>query len=103
MAARQALPAGASRALLALAGEQEALLRLSLGDLRSPPELGSHLPAARRGLLLAKVALAAGHHHAVRQHLQAAALGDLTPRQVLVRQVLLAADAIERGDPAAQA
>jgi LuxR family transcriptional regulator, maltose regulon positive regulatory protein len=100
-AARRALPAGASPALLARAGEQEALLRLSLGDLSSPAELASHLPAARRGLLLAKVALAAGDHHAVRQHLQAAALGDLTPRQVLVRQVLLAADAIERSDPAA--
>ena len=100
-AARQALPAGASPALLARADEQEALLRLSLGDLRSPAELASHLPAARRGLLLARVALAAGDHHAVREHLQAAALGDLTPRQVLVRQVLLAAAAIERGDPAA--
>ena len=38
---------------------------------------------------------------AVPEHLQAAALGDLTPRQALVRQVLLAAAAIERGDPAA--
>ncbi len=101
-AARQALPAGASPALLARAGEQEALLRLSLGDLRYPAELASHLPAARRGLLLAKVALAAGDHQAVREHLQAAAPGDLTPRQVLVRQVLLAAAAIERSDPAAR-
>ena len=101
-AARQALPAGASPALLARAGEQEALLRLSLGDLRSPVELASHLPAARRGLLLAKVALAAGDHHAVREHLQATAPGDLTPRQVLVRQVVLAATASERSDPAAR-
>ena len=37
----------------------------------------------------------------MQQHLRAAALGDLTPRQALVRQVLLAAAAIERGDPAA--
>ena len=50
----------ASPALLARADEQEALLRLSLGDLRSPAELAGGLPAARRGLLLAKVALAAG-------------------------------------------
>jgi LuxR family transcriptional regulator, maltose regulon positive regulatory protein len=100
-AARQALPAGASPALRAQADEQEALLRLSLGDLRSTAELASHLPAARRGLLRAKVALAAGDHHAVREHLQAAALGDLTPRQALVRQVLLAVAAIERGDSAA--
>ena len=64
-------------------------------------ELASNLPAARRGLLLARVALAAGDDHGVPQHLRAAALGDLTPRQALVRQVLLAAAAIERGDPAA--
>ena len=102
-AARQALPAGASAALRARADEQEALLRLSLGDLRSPGELAGHLPATRRCLLLAKVALAAGDHSAVKEHLQAAALDDLTPRQMLVRQVLLAAAAIERGDPAAGA
>ena len=88
-------------ALLARADEQEALLRLSLGDMRSPAELAAKLPAARRGLLLARIALAAGDHHAVREHLQAAALGVLTPRHALVRQLLLAAAAIERGDPAA--
>ncbi len=100
-AARQALPAGASAALRARADEQEALLRLSLGDLRSPGELAGHLPAAHRSLLWAKVALAAGEHRAVNEHLQVAALDDLTPRQVLVRQVLLAAAAIEHGDSAA--
>jgi LuxR family transcriptional regulator, maltose regulon positive regulatory protein len=103
-AARQALAAGgtgASAALLARADEQEALLRLSLGDLRSAAELAGGLPAARRGLLRAKIALAAGEHHAVPQHLRAAALGDLTPRQALVRELLLAAAAIERGDHAA--
>ncbi|HJY59841.1 MAG TPA: LuxR C-terminal-related transcriptional regulator, partial [Streptosporangiaceae bacterium] len=51
--------------------------------------------------LLARVALAAGDDHGVPQHLRAAALGDLTPRQALARQLLLAAAAIERGDPAA--
>ena len=100
-AARQALPAGASPALQAQADEQEALLRLSLGDLRSPAKLASDLPAARRSLLLAKVALAAADHPAVKVHLQTAVPDDLTPRQVLVRQVLLAADAIERGDSVA--
>jgi LuxR family transcriptional regulator, maltose regulon positive regulatory protein len=100
-AARQVLTSAASPVLLARADEQEALLRLSLGDTRSPAELASHLPAARRSLLLARVALAAGDHHGVPQHLRAAALGDLTPRQALVRQVLLAAAAMERGDPAA--
>jgi LuxR family transcriptional regulator, maltose regulon positive regulatory protein len=100
-AARQVLTSAASPVLLAWADEQEALLRLSLGDTRSPAELAGNLPAARRGLLLARVALAAGDDHGVQQHLRAAALGDLTPRQALVRQVLLAAAAIERGDPAA--
>jgi len=99
-AARQVLTGG-SPALLARADEQEALLRLSLGDLRTPAELAVRLPAARRGLLLARIAVAAGHGRAVPEHLQAAALGDLTPRQALVRQLLLAAAAIERGDPAA--
>jgi LuxR family transcriptional regulator, maltose regulon positive regulatory protein len=100
-AARQVLTSAASPALLARADEQEALLRLSLGDTRSPAELVSNLPVARRGLLLVRVALATGDDHGAQQHLQAAALGDLTPRQALVRQVLLAAAAIERGDPVA--
>ena len=83
-------------ALLAQTDEQETLLRLSLGDTQSPAELASNLPAARRGLLLARGALAAGANHGVQQHLRTAALGDLTPRQALVRQILLAAAAIER-------
>jgi LuxR family maltose regulon positive regulatory protein len=99
-AARQVMTGG-SPALLARADEQEALLRLSLGDPRAPAELARHLPVTRRGLLLATIALAAGDHHAVQEHLQAAALGELTPRHALVRQILLAAAAIERGDPAA--
>src|SRR5205814_9121032 len=89
-AARQAVTGG-SPALLARADEQEALLRLSLGDPRAPAELARHLPAARRGLLLARIELAAGDLHAAHEHLQAAALGDLTPRQALLRQLLLAA------------
>jgi LuxR family maltose regulon positive regulatory protein len=99
-AARQVLTGG-SPALLARADEQEALLRLSLGDLDTAAGLAGRLPAARRGLLLARIAVAAGHGQAVPEHLQAAALGDLTPRQALARQLLLAAAAIERGDPAA--
>jgi LuxR family transcriptional regulator, maltose regulon positive regulatory protein len=98
--ARQVVTGG-SPALLARADEQEALLRLSLGDLTAPAELAARLPAARRGLLLARIALAVGRGQAVPGHLRAAELGDLTPRQALVRQVLLAAAAIERGDPAA--
>jgi LuxR family transcriptional regulator, maltose regulon positive regulatory protein len=99
--ARQTLTTGASPALLTQADEQEALLRLSLGDLRSPAELTTRLPGARRSLLLARVALAAGDHHVAREHLQVAAVSDLTPRQALVHQLLVAAAAIESDDPAA--
>jgi LuxR family transcriptional regulator, maltose regulon positive regulatory protein len=87
-------------ALLALADELDALLRLSLGDLRSPAELAGGLPPARRGMLLARIALAAGDHHAAREHLRSP-LGGLTPRRELERQLLLAAAAIGRGDPMA--
>ena len=93
--------AGARSVLLAQADELEALLRLSLGDLHSSLELASGLPAARRCLLLARIALASDDHHAAREHLQSPSLGDLTPRHALVRQLLLAAAAIERGDPMA--
>ena len=99
--ARQVLAKGASSVLLGRADEQEALLRLSLGDLRSPAELTGRLPAVRRELLLARIALAAGDHHATQQHLQAIAPAGLTPRLALVRQLLAAATATERGDPAA--
>jgi LuxR family maltose regulon positive regulatory protein len=91
--------AGTGSALLARADELEALLRLSLGDPRTPAELASGLPPARRGLLLARIALAAGDHGAAREHLRGPSLGELTPRRALVRQVLLAAAAIGRGDP----
>ncbi|HTA10409.1 MAG TPA: LuxR C-terminal-related transcriptional regulator [Streptosporangiaceae bacterium] len=97
--ARLAL-AHASSALLARADELEALLRLSLGDLRSPAELVNRLPGVRRELLQARIALAGGDHQAAQQHLQAATPGGLTPRLALVCQLLLAAVAIERGDPA---
>jgi hypothetical protein len=56
--------AGTQSVLLARADELEALLRLSLGDLRSAAGLASGLPATRRGLLLARVALAANDHDA---------------------------------------
>jgi len=98
--ARRVLPA-AGPTLLARADELEALLRLSLGDLRTPAELASGLPDDLRSLLLARIALAAGDHHAAEQHLRPAALGNLTPRRALVRQILLAAAAISRGDPTA--
>jgi LuxR family transcriptional regulator, maltose regulon positive regulatory protein len=88
-------------ALLDRADEQEALLRLSLGDLRSLAELTGRLPGVRRELLLAGIALAAGDHYAAQQHLQAVTPAGLTPRLALVRQLLAAATATERGDPAA--
>jgi LuxR family maltose regulon positive regulatory protein len=92
--------AGTSSVLLARADELEALLRLWLGDPRTPTELAGRLPAARRALLLSQIALAAGDHHAAQQHLQSLPK-DLTPRRALVRQLLLAATAISRGDPMA--
>jgi LuxR family maltose regulon positive regulatory protein len=98
--ARQVLPE-AGPALQARAGELEAVLRLSLGDLRSPAGLASGLPAARRDLLLARIALAAGEHHTARERLQRIPPGALTPRRALQRQLLLAATAIGRGDPTA--
>jgi hypothetical protein len=88
-----------SMALVARADEQEAILRLSLGDPRSPAELAGRLrPGARRDLLLARIALAAGDHHAA-EVLHARTPHDLTPRRALEREILLAAAAIERGNP----
>jgi LuxR family transcriptional regulator, maltose regulon positive regulatory protein len=91
--------AGIGSVLRARADELEALLRLSLGDLRSPRELASGLPAVPRRLLLARIALAAGDHGAAQEHLQAPSLNNLTPRRALEHQLLLAAAAIARGDP----
>ena len=99
-AARQIL-AGTASVLLRRADELEALLRLSLGDPRTLAELASKLPPARRSLLRARIALASGDHRATAESLQSASSVDLTPRHALVRQLLLAAAAIERGDPAA--
>jgi LuxR family maltose regulon positive regulatory protein len=93
--------AGTESVLLARADEQEALLRLALGDLRSASRLADSLPATPRGLLLARIALAANDHLAAEQHLDPRFLGNLSTRAVLVRQVLLATAAIERGDPEA--
>ena len=99
-AARPVLAGTGSPVLLARADELEALLRLSLGDPRSATELASGLPPVRRGLLLARIALAAGDHRAAREHLQAPPSASLAPRHALVRQILLAAAAIGCGDPA---
>ena len=51
--------------------------------------------------MLARVALAANDHEAALGHLDASRLGNLTPRAALTRQILLAAAAIQRGDPRA--
>jgi LuxR family transcriptional regulator, maltose regulon positive regulatory protein len=97
-AARGTLPATPSP-LLARADEAEAVLRLSLGDLRTPAQLAAALPPARRTMLHARIALAAGDHHTAHQHLHAPVLTGLPPRQALIRQILLAATSIERADP----
>jgi LuxR family transcriptional regulator, maltose regulon positive regulatory protein len=97
-AARRVL-AGSRSVLLARADELEALIRLSLGDLRIPASLANGLPGIRRVLLLARIALAAGDHHAASEHLRESYTGALEPRHALVRQLLLAAAAVERRDP----
>jgi len=97
--AARAVLAGTRSVLLARADELEALIRLSLADLRAPAKLAGRLPAARRELLLARIALASGQHRAAGEHLHSAVLAELTPRRALVRQLLLAAAAIERDDP----
>ena len=91
--------AGIKSVLLARADELEAQIRLSLSDLRRPAELAGRLPAARRELLLARMALACGQHRAAREHLQSPELARLTPRRALVRQLLLATAAIGSDDP----
>jgi LuxR family maltose regulon positive regulatory protein len=88
--------------LLTRADELEALLCLSLGDLRTSEDLAARLPATRRSLLLAKIALAAGDHAAAQEQLKSPSLADLTPRRTLEREILQAATAIERGDPMAE-
>jgi LuxR family maltose regulon positive regulatory protein len=98
--ARHVLDSGGLQ-LQARADELEALIRLSLGDLTAAAELVGSLPAARRELLLARIALASGDHCTALEHLQAPSLADLTPRQALVHRLLMAATAIERGDPSA--
>jgi LuxR family transcriptional regulator, maltose regulon positive regulatory protein len=99
--AARGILAGTRSALLRRADELEALLRLSLGDLRSPAELATRLAAPSRDLLLARIALAAGDHRAAQEHLRSLSPDGLTPRHALVRQLLLAAAAIQRGDPMA--
>ena len=99
-AARKIL-AGTGSVLLTRADELEAMLRLSLGDPRAPTELARRLTPARRSLLLARIALASGDHRTAAGHLYSPSLDDLTPRRALVRQLLLAAAAIRRGDPMA--
>jgi LuxR family transcriptional regulator, maltose regulon positive regulatory protein len=90
---------GVRSVLLARADALEALIRLSLGDLRRPAELAARLPAAWRELLLARIALASGQHRTAREHLHSPALAELTPRRALVRRLLLATAAIECDDP----
>jgi LuxR family transcriptional regulator, maltose regulon positive regulatory protein len=96
--ARQVLARGRS-VLQARADELEAVLRLSLGDLPSATELTARLPVVRRRLMQARIALAAGDHVAAGEHLRSQPPGELTPRGALEHQIMLAAVAIERGDP----
>jgi len=101
MAAARGVLAEPSAALRVQADELEAEIRLSLGDLPAATELARGLPQPRRAWLLARAALAAGDHQAAQRQLGPPGQ-DLTPRQTLTWQLLLAAAAIERGDPAAE-
>jgi LuxR family transcriptional regulator, maltose regulon positive regulatory protein len=76
------------------------VLRAELGATDRERELAIQLRAAEWSESAGDTR-GATRHHAALEHLDALALGDLTPRAVLVRQILLAAAAIERGDPAA--
>jgi LuxR family transcriptional regulator, maltose regulon positive regulatory protein len=62
---------GVALTLIIHADAEQALLRLSPADSRTPAELARGLPAPRRDLLLAKIALAAGDHQAADRRLQA--------------------------------
>jgi LuxR family transcriptional regulator, maltose regulon positive regulatory protein len=97
-AARRVM-AGTRSELIASANELEASLRLWMGDLGALADLARGLPPARRALLLAKIALATDDHRAAQEHLHSPALSDPTPRQALVRKLLLGAAAIAREDP----
>ena len=93
--------AGTRSALLARADELEALLRLSLGTCAPPPSwrAGCRPPAAAccwPGSRLPRATIAP--RRSTCSHRRWATL---TPRRALVRQILLAAAAIERGDPMA--
>jgi LuxR family maltose regulon positive regulatory protein len=98
----RAILAEACSGLRFMADGLEADLRLSLGDLRTSVDLANRLVPRRSRLLLAKTALAAGDHGTASGHLAALPHG-LAPRQALEREILLAAVAIERGDPAVSA
>jgi len=77
------------------------VLRLSLGDLHSAAGLAGGLPATRRGLLLAKIALAADDHHAALEHLDTLPPGHVTPRAAVGGVFVGAAAGFVRGDPGA--
>jgi LuxR family transcriptional regulator, maltose regulon positive regulatory protein len=98
--AREVL-AGTGSTMLPLADEVEARLCLTLGDLPAATGLAGGLTAGRQAFLLARIALASGDQQAARRHLELAGRGPLTPRNALVRELLLATAAIERGDPLA--
>jgi LuxR family maltose regulon positive regulatory protein len=112
VATARELLAGTGSTLLPLADELEARLRLTLGDLPAASGLADELAArfgltpgdlaaGRQAFLRARIALAGGDQQAARRHLELAGRGPLTPRNALVRELLLTTAAIERGDPLA--
>ncbi|WP_127549974.1 LuxR C-terminal-related transcriptional regulator [Actinoplanes sp. OR16] len=91
---------GPGPSMLARAAEIEAHARLVLGDAYAATRLAGELAPVARDLLLAKVALASGDLGRVAGLLDG--LSGLDPRQALVRDLLRAAAAVERGDPATE-
>jgi LuxR family maltose regulon positive regulatory protein len=89
-------------ALLERAAEIEAQARLALGDVHSATRLAGAVNPVAGNLLLTKVALTTGKIDEATAHLNELSSHDLSPRQALVRELLLAAVAIGRGDPAAE-
>jgi LuxR family maltose regulon positive regulatory protein len=99
--AREVLPQP-GRILLARAASLEAEARLALGDIRSATDLTALVPHPADRLLRARLALASGEPELARSELYAMPADALTPRRALLRELLLAAAAIEQGDRGAE-
>jgi LuxR family maltose regulon positive regulatory protein len=101
-AARSALKSDHS-ALLPMADELEARLRLGLGDRSGAASVTGRLPGDRRLIMLATIALAAGDPHDAAQALSGAPTEGATIRFDLELQLLRASVALSQSSPQAPA